>query len=150
MSRMKGNCQSGLTLVELVIVIVTLGIIAAVAIPRFGSFSREARINSTKEEMIRIKKAIVGDDRLVSGGEYVARGFEGDVGFCPTNLVDLVHKPDSVPSYDKFTRIGWHGPYIDSAEQKYLNDAWGNPYVYDPTAREIVCTSITPNIELNF
>ena len=36
--------QSGFTLIELVIVIVVLGILAALAVPRFISLQREARI----------------------------------------------------------------------------------------------------------
>lgn len=148
----RSNCCSirGFTLVELVIIIVILGIVAAVGIPKFGSLSKSAKINATKEEMLRIKVAIVGDSRLVSNGEYVKRGFEGDIGFPPSSLTDLAAKPDSVAIYDKFTRIGWNGPYLDSSEQKYLYDAWDNAYSYNPSARTITCTSATPNIVISF
>jgi len=142
--------EHGFTLVELVIIIIVLGILAAVAVPKFGAFSRDAKLSTTKEEMIRIKKAIVGDNRLVAGGEYISRGFEGDVGHCPARLADLVVKPDSIPLYDRFSRLGWNGPYLDSAGQKYLHDAWGHPYVYDPASRTISSTSVTPALELSF
>jgi len=62
----------------------------------------------------------------------------------------LVRKPDSVAAYDKFTRLGWNGPYLDSADQNYLNDAWGNPYSYDANSRIILSASTTPNITMTF
>jgi len=142
--------NKGFTLVELAMIIVVLGIIAAVAIPRFGDMDQSARINATKAEMQRLKKAIIGNPEVVAGGQYVNRGFEGDVGFVPQSLSDLAAKPDSVPTFDKFARIGWNGPYIDSSGQEYLKDAWGNSYGYNPAARTITSNSISPPITVTF
>jgi len=136
--RQQGRHPAGFTLIELVILIVTLGIIAAVAIPKFADVSEGAKVNSTREELNRLKRAIVGDPSVVAGGEYVDRGFEGDVGFVPSTLSDLVVKPDSVASYDRLTRLGWNGPYIDAGNNEYLTDAWGNAYSYDPGGRRII------------
>lgn len=129
---------AGFTLIELVILIVTLGIIAAVAIPRFADVAAGAKVNSTREEMNRLKRAIVGDPSVVAGGEYVDRGFEGDVGFIPSRLADLVTKPDSIPVYNRLTRLGWNGPYIDGDNSEYLTDGWGTPYTFEPGNRRIV------------
>ena len=52
--------QTGFTLVELVIIIVILGIIATVAIPKFSNMSESAKITATKVELDNIKKAILG------------------------------------------------------------------------------------------
>ncbi|HHI03863.1 MAG TPA: hypothetical protein ENL22_10125 [candidate division Zixibacteria bacterium] len=142
--------EVGFTLIELVIIIVILGIVAAVAIPKFGTLSEEAKANATREEIRRIKTAIIGDPQLIAGGEYISRGFEGDVGHPPTNLIDLVRKPDSIANYDKFTRLGWNGPYLDSAEMNFLYDSWDNLYSYDAGARTIASTSATPNITVTF
>ncbi|MCX6826592.1 MAG: hypothetical protein NTV06_04905, partial [candidate division Zixibacteria bacterium] len=114
-----------------------------------SSLSTSAKTTATKEEMLRIKEAIIGDPRLISGGEYVNRGFSGDVGRLPANLEELVRQ-GSLATYDKFTRIGWNGPYLDSSKDDdgyylFLFDAWGDDYAYDSTARTISSLVGLPN-----
>ena len=131
---------AGFTLVELVIIIVILGIIAAVAVPKFANVADGARVNATKEEMAQIKRAIVGNPSAVVGGEYIDRGFEGDIGHPPSRLQDLVIKPDSIAPFDKVLRLGWNGPYLDGSNNQYATDAWGNAYNFDPINRRLVST----------
>ena len=97
-----------------------------------------------------LKRAIAGNPEIVAGGKAVDRGFEGDVGFSPSQLADLVAKPDSIPAYNKLTRLGWNGPYIDSANGSYLTDAWGAAYIYQPSSRRIISTSTTDSIFVYF
>jgi len=112
--------QAGFTLIELVIIIVILGIVAAVAIPRFQDMATSSRTTASREEMRALKQAIVGNPDVVAGGELVDRGFEGDIGAVPQQ------------------RLGWNGPYIDSAQGGYLRDAWDIAYVYQPGSRRII------------
>lgn len=118
-------------------VIVVLGIVAAIAIPRMGGLDENARVTATKSELLMLKRAIVGNPSVISGGRYVDCGFEGHIGHPPASLAELGNRPDSLPVYDRFTRCGWNGPYVDTAGGEFLMDAWGSSYVYDPVARTI-------------
>jgi len=138
------------TLIELVIIIVVLGILAAVAIPRMGGLTENSRINATKSEMAMLKRAIVGNAQVTSGGRYIDVGFEGDVGSLPDSLVELALKPAAVASYDKFSRRGWNGPYVDASGDDYLNDSWGTAYQYDKAARTITSSGGADAIVISF
>ena len=129
--------QGGFTLIELVIVIVVLGILAAVAIPRFSDMTDSSKINATKQELANLKRAIVGNPHATAGGAYVNRGFAGDIGSLPSRLEDLVTKPDSIAAYNPLTRLGWNGPYMDGDGGAYLVDAWGASYTYQRAGRQI-------------
>jgi len=142
--------KRGFTLIELVMVIVVLGLVAAIVVPRMGGISESSRINATKSEMLMLKRAIIGDPSAVAAGRYFDVGFEGDVGHPPTSLAELGHKPDTIPAYDKFTRIGWNGPYVDTSGGEYLTDAWGVTYVYNPALRTIMSVGGTDTIVASF
>lgn len=82
--------QSGFTLIELVIVIVVLGILAALAIPRFISLQREARIavidslfNSVRSgtNVIYAKSAAIGEaDNAIDSVDIDGNGPGGFIG----------------------------------------------------------------------
>lgn len=142
--------RRGFTLIELVIVIVVLGIVAMFAVPRFSDLASSSKATATLDEMNNLKKAIVGNPAAISGGEYIDRGFEGDIGWAPARLQDLAAKPDSLLPYDKLSRLGWNGPYIDSAGGSYLKDAWGANYSYDRAGRRIVSTGGPDSLIVSF
>ncbi len=125
--------DSGFTLIELVIIIVVLAVLASVGVPVLGKMIISARRESTRKELYTLKSAIVG--RI---GPNSIQGYETDVGQPPPTLQGLVTKPGGVADYDRFTRTGWNGPYIEEDGGSYLKDAWGADYIYDPTLRTIM------------
>jgi len=117
--------ERGFSLIEMVVVIVILGILAAVTIRSITSSTENARFEATIQEMEAIAEAVVGDPDLKENGVRTDYGYVGDVGLWPTSLNDLVIDPG----------VGnWNGPYLkiafDENSQEYLYDEWGNAYTF--------------------
>ena len=129
---------SGFTLTEIVVVMVLLSILAAVAVPNFIDLRTDAKSAITKDEMMMLKRGIVGDGRVVSGGQYAFPGYEADNGAPPIALTSLASQPIGISTYDPITRAGWRGPYVDtSAVSDYTQDAWGVSFVFSTNPRFI-------------
>lgn len=150
MGRLTQRGSNGFTLIELVIIIVVLGIVSIVAVAKYSDFLNESKIQASKSELAELKRAIVGNPLATAGGRYTDVGFEGDVGHPPSSLQDLIRKPDSISSYNAIARLGWHGPYIDSAGAEYLKDSWGADYVYNAAARTITSVGSGTSIIVTF
>ena len=65
--------QKGFTMIELVIVIAILGILAAFALPRFVTFTQEAKISSI-DSIVGTLNASIG----IVQAKYIAGGSQGD------------------------------------------------------------------------
>ena len=103
--------ETGFTLIELMIVIVIIGALAAMVVPRLAGRSEEARRQVAAAD---IKGNIATALRL----------YEVDNGRYPSTdqgLAALLTKPSAPP-----TPPNWQGPYL---EQEPV-DPWGQPYVY--------------------
>jgi len=101
----------GFTLIELMVVVIILGILAAIVLPKFTGRTEQARIKAAESQIQVFSTAL--------------EAYELDNGRYPTTeqgLQALVKKPTIPPIPNN-----WRGPYL---QKKIPKDPWGNPYIY--------------------
>lgn len=105
------NRPAGFTLIELLLVLVILGILAAIVVPKFAGRGEDARRAAAKTQIESFSTAL--------------KMFEVDNGYFPRGkdgLMSLLKPPSEAPS--------WKGPYLDD-KGGLPNDPWGRAYLYE-------------------
>ena len=101
--------QKGFSLIEIMVVVVILGILASIVVPKIISRPDEARVVKAKQDVLAIQNAL--------------DLYKLDNGFYPSTdqgLMALVVKPNSNP-----IPKDWK-PYLKSVPK----DPWGREYLY--------------------
>lgn len=121
----------GFTLIELIVVIAIIFIITGAMIPFVYRVWESSEIDTTKERMSDLKKAMAGDKKLIQNGIRYHFGYAGSNGQLPALISDLI--PSYMPAgYDP---------------AKYNKDVWGNVLLYttsqDASGRYVSATLIS-------
>src|SRR2546422_461060 len=100
--------EAAFTLIELLLVLVILGILAAIVVPKFAGRTEQAKVRAAETQISAFSTAL--------------GIFETDNGYYPKGkdgLQDLRTQPRDAQN--------WHAPYM---EKDIPPDPWGHPYIY--------------------
>jgi len=98
--------KKGFTLIEIMLVVIILGVLAAMVVPKLTGRSEDARKSVAKSDI---------ESNLALALDL----FETDTGAYPESLDDLLQAPSGEED-------NWKGPYL----KKKPLDPWGKAYVY--------------------
>ena len=102
------------TLIELLLVLVILGILAAIVVPKFSGRTEQARMTAAQSQIATFGTAL--------------DAFEVDNGYYPkgkNGLQDLITAPRDATN--------WRGPYLQA--ESVPKDPWNNDYIYENPGR---------------
>lgn len=104
----RNTSRAGVTLIEMLVVVVIIAVFAAVVGPKLLSQGDKARVVAAKQQIENFQLAL---------GQYHL-----DTGTYPATeqgLAALRSQPSGVEQ--------WHGPYL---AKELPNDPWGHPFIY--------------------
>lgn len=140
MSRLRFDSRSGLTLLELVIVLGILAALSTIAVRSLEPIADQARYEHTQMVLNDLRCSILGtQDNNLRSQTKLASGFLLDTGSLPSSLNSLLVRPGglidrTLQSFDSdrdsvddvSLSSGWNGPYLSlGAGVSVVVDGWG-------------------------
>lgn len=163
--------RSGLTLLEMVVVLGILALLATVVVRSLEPIADQSRYETTKRQLETIRQAVADPQPIRhADGSVSFSGFVSDIGRLPVSngagvleLAELwdgslfttypftVRSGPATPiDYSEIVLpCGWRGPYLQPARlEDGLYDGWGNPFLASTeiirTVEQITAISTTP------
>lgn len=113
------SSEAGFTLIEILLVVVIIGMLAAVATVSIRGRMQQAQVSTAKQSVSAIEMAV--------------KMYEVDNGKYPASLQNLLTR-GSEPN--------WNGPYLDKGLPK---DPWGNDFQYNGSKDGFTVVSAGPD-----
>ena len=117
--------RSGFTLIELMIVIVIMGILATLLVPKIMNAPDEAK-----------RTAVKADIKTIEGALKLYRLDTGNYPTTEQGLEALIRKPDTAPVPKKWR----DGGYLEG--DAVPKDPWGNPYYYTSSSSSATSSTL--------
>lgn len=149
------NARQGFTLTEIMIVLVVLGLLMAVALPRVSQVLFTGKVSASKTSLGSISKACKNFNADMSCwpgtvGDLMTSPVAGGRGYHAKTLADLTAGGSG---YTAVQIRNWKGPYVDGTPAEVSVDAWGAKIAigivdaagafkgYDMDSAEVSCTA---------
>lgn len=114
--------KNAFTIIELVVTIILVSIVTTVSLRSVNKELDKQRHKATWNELISIRKALVGDESAVKNGKRLDFGYIGENDSFPASIAAL----------SDFFPVG----------SDFQVDGWGNNYTYSNTATAVTVTSL--------
>ncbi|WP_304544691.1 type IV pilin protein [Sulfurimonas microaerophilic] len=124
------------TLIELIFVIIVLGILSAIALPKFTSTGTQARIASGKADVMAIRSAIISErqERLIRGEKNYITASNLDNGGLFGGVL-------TYPKQNSNTSGNWYAATTGSGTYQYNIDGTNVQFDYNSSTGTFTCTS---------
>lgn len=145
--------RTAFTMIELVFVIVILGILAAIAIPRFAATRDDAQIAKGRSDVAAIRAAIVSErqTRLLRGdSSYINQLDDAALNTAGETLFDNNGTVASSLLQYGITAAAGNGHWMKTGNTSYTFQVMGDPvaFTYTPAGGLFDCTHTNANCKL--